>query len=234
MSKGDEAGAADDPHMADDPAPADDRGQAGHPEQADDLPWWLAGDATYAGARPLFDPAAAPEAQGEVPTDHQSTDGDSGTPRNARNQVPPSADAAGSTIAEALKFAGAVAAWSNETGLTDTLKSLWEEATESMAATAQSAAGAPKSDAEPEAQDATTGPEQTGQDDAPPPVHLRIVTSPTDETPTTCDFCPLCQGYEVLRQVQPQMSEGLAEAMASLTAALNLALDSLSGQQRRT
>lgn len=207
MSKADEAGATDEPQGAAAPEPADDRGQAGHPEQADDLPWWLAGDATYAGP-PLFDPAAAPEAHGEEATDHESVDGDSGAPRGDRNQVPPHADAAGSTIAEALRFAGALAAWSNETGLTDTLKSLWEEATESMAATSESAAGAPGSGAKPEGQGTTEGPEQADRDDAPPPVHLRIVTSQTDDPPTTCDFCPLCQGYEVLRQVQPQCRWG--------------------------
>lgn len=214
MSKAEEPGSAAEPE------------QTGGPESTSDLPWWLAGDATYAGARPLFDPVAAAES-GEQ--DHEGAD------EGGDNTPPTGSDSPGTSIAEALRFASALAAWSNETGLTDTLKALWEEAATSMVAASMATAG--PADSEPDGDEATgtdaTGTETSEDATDPPPIHLRIVPDDAGTTPTACEFCPLCRGYEAMRHVQPQMSEGLAEAMSSLTAALNLAIDSLSAQQRR-
>ena len=236
MSKADGSTPDQDPAQADGTSPGDHSEQAPDSKVGDDLPWWRAGDAMYAGARPLFDPAAPPQAPDEPDADETPTAESSTTTGSGQRQSAPTPDSAGSTITEALKFASAIAAWSNETGLTDTLQSLWEEAAVAMTSAAATAAPADNPhDSAAADTPAHTGDraDETRSADAPPPVHLRIVDSDDESTAVTCDFCPLCRGYDVLRQVQPQMSEGLAEAMASLTAALNLAIDSLTNYQQR-
>ncbi len=157
-----------------------------------DAPWWSAGDDEYAGATPMFEGAAAEE-PGDEP----------GAPTG-----PGEAPQVGSAIGEALKFAAALTAWSEQSGLTDPLKTIAAEAADALsdpdgaAAAASEAAEVPLLDP-----------------------HTTVVV---------CDFCPVCRGMDVVRQAQPHLAQGLAEAMSSLTQALNLAVESFTASHGRS
>ncbi|MFI0431728.1 MAG: hypothetical protein ACH36H_01135 [Candidatus Nanopelagicales bacterium] len=162
-----------------------------------DAPWWSADDEEFAGATPIF----GGESEGAAAPDGASADEDTAEDSRARagDQQP-----VGTAIGEALKFAAALTAWSEQSGLTDTLKTIAAEAAEALNDPAAEAAPtvAPVFDA-----------------------HSTVVV---------CDYCPVCRGMDVLRQVQPHLAQGLAEAMSSLTQALNLAVDSFAASQHRS
>lgn len=132
---------------------------------------------------------------------------------------PPKNEPVGTPIGEALKLAGAFMQWADQSGLSDTIRDLAAEAATSLES--NSPPGDARSDAGPS---------------APRTVHavpLHTATTGEGEQPLlVCDYCPLCRGMEVMRTVQPQMSQGMAEAMASLTSALNYAVDGFVRRQR--
>lgn len=133
---------------------------------------------------------------------------------------PPRVDSVGSPIGEALKLAGAFMRWADESGLSDTLRELASEAATALA----------------EDVDAPTSANPRPEGD-PTPIHaipLHQIPGKEGEPPQlVCDYCPLCRGMEVMRSVQPQMSQGVAEAMASVTSALNYAVEGFVRRQRQ-
>lgn len=171
-------------------------------------PWWSADDDEFAGATPLFD--------GERRSRPGEDQADSGPAEDSADGFAGAESDVGTPIGEALKLAAAVAEWSQKSGLTDTLKELAAEAADALASarTAES----------PEAPEGAR--------------ILHIVTGEGDDQgdPTmpivVCDYCPLCRSVGVMRTVRPQMSQGLAEAMASLTSALNTAVESFAERRR--
>lgn len=171
--------------------------------ESSDQPWWSAGDEEFAGATPLFDGVKRPHPDAEPPP------------------PPPKADSVGTPIGEALKLAGAFMQWADQSGLSDTIRDLAAEAASALENTSQTSEG-----------------EGTGKAGTKPPTTIHAVplhTAPTGEGEQpllVCDYCPLCRGMEVMRTVQPQMSQGVAEAMASLTSALNYAVDGFVRRQR--
>lgn len=170
----------------------------------DSEPWWNAGDDKFAGATPLFEGERAPadSAAEEEPTDSAPPGADGA--ESADTSAEGSAD---SPIMEALRLAAALSAWSEQSGLTETLRGLAAQAGEQLGSLA----------------------------DTDNPV-LHLVTEEHDEggpsAGSTCAYCPLCRGVDILRVVQPQVAQGVAEAMASLTTALNAAVASFAEQQR--
>lgn len=178
------------------------------PPERERPPWWSANDEQFAGATPLFDGSDAEGAEsaaaGSAPSD-ASADG---------------SGSAGSAITEALRLAAAVTAWSNESGLTDTLREIANEATETLSAMA--------SGGETTSEDGSTASTSAANDTQPSSADSQQWFAHQ----TVCDYCPLCRGLDVMRTVQPQMSQGLAESMASVTTALNSALESLAARNR--
>lgn len=179
--------------------------RAGESDSAE--PWWNADDAAFAGATPIFDdeqPSAPP------PPDAGS-----------ESAAPPFTEA-GSPVMEALRLASAVADWSRESGLSDTLRVLATDVAASLAdSTAVTTEGSD---------------EQEEAEGARPQPTLRLIPPSSEQDSAghaaTCEYCPLCRGMDVMRTVQPQLAAGIAEAMASLTAALNLALAGLADNRR--
>lgn len=171
--------------------------------ERDQSPWWNADDDNFAGATPLFDGDRRPHPEGErvIPPPPPPP--------------PPAGEPAGSAIGEALRLAVAVAEWSNQTGLTDTLRQLAAEAAEALTE--------PAADADAASDDATAAAGATPR---------REPLSLAAEPQMVCDYCPLCRGVEVMRHVQPQVSQGLAEAMASLTEALNVAVEGFAARNK--
>lgn len=171
-------------------------------------PWWNADDAAFAGATPIFDdeqPSAPPP------------------PDAGGESAPPPFTEAGSPVMEALRLASAVADWSRESGLSDTLRVL---ATDVAASLADSAV---------QTTEDTDEPAEMAEEARPQPTLRLIEPSAEQDTAghaTTCEYCPLCRGMDVMRTVQPQLAAGIAEAMASLTEALNLALAGLADNRR--
>lgn len=131
---------------------------------------------------------------------------------------PPKAEPVGTPIGEALKLAGAFMQWAEQSGLSDTIRELATEAASALQ------------------DNGTPGDSDEGSPEEPRPIHavpLHTATAADGEQPLlVCDYCPLCRGMEVMRTVQPQMSQGVAEAMASLTTALNYAVDGFARRQR--
>ncbi len=174
--------------------------------EPDQPPWWRSDDETFAGATPLFPREERGDTDQPKGESADSPEGGSAGPSAGRSASDATPDdyGVGSAIAEGLKLAAAVSAWSNASGLTDTLRSIATEATEALT---------------------------TLETDDPP-------TSASSEAPeeipheSVCDYCPLCRGLDVMRTVQPQMSRGMAESMASLTSALNFALESLASRNQ--
>lgn len=171
--------------------------------QSEQPPWWSAEDDAFADATPLFEGDRQPE-----------LDVDAAVP--PPSPPPAAAEPVGTPIGEALRLAAALAEWSNQSGLTDTLKELAAEAADALAEGAQVAADG-------DWDDAGAGPTAAG----PGPT-----AAAPDEPHLVCDYCPLCRSVEVMRHVQPQVSQGLAEAMASLTAALNVAVEGFAARNK--
>lgn len=183
------------------------------PPEPERSPWWSADDERFAEATPLFgDARRSPQDEGSETAEE---------PGDATGSLPPPGATAGSPIAEALRLASAVSAWSNQSGLTDTLRQIAGEATETLAAMASDVTAPAPSSAEPPVSEAADAAEPSDRPDPQWYAHQSV-----------CDYCPLCRGLEVMRTVQPQMSQGVAESMASLTAALNYALESLAARNR--
>lgn len=187
--------------------PADDVGGSEASAEApgttsSERPWWSAGDEEFAGATPLFDGVKRPHPDSDVPP------------------PPPKPESVGTPVGEALKLAGAFMQWAEQSGLSDTIREIAAEA-----ATALENTGGPSPDAD-----------DDSSSERPRTIHavpLHAASGAEGEQPLlVCDYCPLCRGMEVMRTVQPQMSQGVAEAMASLTSALNYAVDGFVRRQR--
>lgn len=176
--------------------PAEDAGA--EDSSSSGSPWWSAEDDAFSGATPLFDGQRRrhPDEPPLVPP-------------------PPTVDDVGSPIGEALKLAGAVMRWSQESGLSETLEQLAGEAASVLA----SAMADPTNEAAPDGESAAKV--------TPLPLHRVPGSSTDDDTELVCDYCPLCRGVAMMRSVQPQMSQGISEAMASMTAALDYAVEGL-------
>lgn len=174
------------------PEPPRDDGEEGAPKA--DSPWWSADDNSFSGATPLFDGQRRrhPDEPPVVPP-------------------PPKVGDVGSPIGEALKLAGAFVRWSQESGLSETLETLAQEAAGTLAE-----ALAPD-----ESDDGDEGPREVHAI----PLHRVRGDGSDGSDELVCDYCPLCRGVSMMRSVQPQMSQSVAEAMASMTAALNYAVD---------
>lgn len=173
-----------------------------------DPPWWSADDEQFSGATPLFEGGAdadatdGAEAAEGAGTGSDESGADATADAGSSTTSTPPSGSAGTPVMEALRLAAAVAAWSNETGLTDTLRELAGEAAEQLSAS--TAAGElPLADA-----------------------------TPTATHEATCDYCPLCRSVAILRVVQPQMAQGVAEAMAGLTEALEAAVEGFAASNR--
>lgn len=184
------------------------------PDRAsDEEPWWSADDSAFVGATPIF------ESSDDQPTPaDDSADGPDTTTR-------PDMSAAGSPVMEALRLASALSEWSRESGLSDTLRALASEAASSLSDAGLVATETPDEDS------GGDGASREDQQRTP----LRLVDPPAGYEggahESTCEYCPLCRGLDVMRTVQPQLATGIAEAMASLTEALTAALTGLTERQ---
>lgn len=180
-------------------------------------PWWNAGDSEFSGATPLFqrdDGSAEADAAAEAAAAGE------GYARRSNDSDPAaeSDSGAGSPIMEALKLASALADWFQQTGLTDTLKALAAEAADSLATQSSTA---DESESPRPTEDQRSAVPTVGDDE-----------NAEHTAGTSCEFCPLCRGLDVMRTVQPQVAVGLAEAMASVTEALNTAVFAFTVNQR--
>ena len=177
-------------------------------------PWWSADDEEYSGATPIFsdgpDATDATEAADSADSaDHKSAGDEDPRPRrteNPRPDWPPT----GSAITEALRLAAALSSWSQQTGLTDQLKGLAGEAGAVLAARAAAAGLGNLSGGGAGGVDSDEGEDDTAD--------FAL------EGGSTCEVCPLCRGVDLLRAVQPQLADGVTEAMASISFALESAL----------
>lgn len=114
----------------------------------------------------------------------------------------------GTAAQEAVKLAGAVAQWAEQSGLADVLKGIAEQAADSVKAAARSASGA------------TDGASSGAEGDA---------GESTAHVPVTCDSCPICQGVEMVKTMSPEAADGLTDALAAVTSAVRQAVDTFGG-----
>lgn len=165
---------------------------------SDREPWWSADDEEFSGATPIFSDSEDAAGESTPRTDPPEPGAGSSRPGT------------GSPVAEALRLAAAVSSWSQQTGLTDQLKDLAGEAGAVLAMRAATAAAAASADQDDESDDDTSRGAATSD--------FAV------EHGSTCEVCPLCRGVDLLRAVQPQLAEGVTEAMASISFALETAL----------
>jgi len=126
----------------------------------------------------------------------------------------------GTSAQEAVKLAAAVANWANDSGVADILKSVVDQAGDTLrgaAATAAAAASAATSEARAKESSAGTSTDGSAQDGQP-------------HAAGTCEICPICQGVDVLRTVSPETASGVADAMALVTGALRQAMDTMTAE----
>lgn len=108
----------------------------------------------------------------------------------------------GTAAQEAIKLAAAVSQWADRTGLADALSGIAMQTAMGVQAAARAASSAIDDD-------------QDEDEDE-------------DEDSTACDFCPVCQGVNLLRAVSPDAATGVAEALFAVTEAFRSAVDTLS------
>lgn len=124
-----------------------------------------------------------------------------------------SVEGVGKATQEAVKLAAAMTNWANESGVADILKSVVEQAGDSLRSAASTFGATEASGADGSATGATDS------EDSDPHVS------------GTCEVCPICQGVDVLRTVSPETASGIAEAMALVTGALRQAMDTVIKEQ---
>jgi len=124
-----------------------------------------------------------------------------------------SVEGGGKATQEAVKLAAAMTNWANESGVADILKSVVEQAGDSLRSAASTFGATEASGADGSATGATDS------EDSDPHVS------------GTCEVCPICQGVDVLRTVSPETASGIAEAMALVTGALRQAMDTVIKEQ---
>ena len=125
---------------------------------------------------------------------------------DADDDAPNPADV-GSAAQEAVKLAAAVAQWADQTGLTQTLKGIAEQAAVSVQTAARAAT---TTTAAPSDSDESAGEGTSGSHDS-----------------TTCDNCPICQGVDFIKTVSPEAASGINDALAAVTTAIRQAVDGL-------
>jgi hypothetical protein len=121
-----------------------------------------------------------------------------------------SVEGVGKATQEAVKLAAAVTNWANESGVADILKSVVEQAGDSLRSAASTFAATEA------ATDSTDSTDSTDRD---------------PHVAATCEVCPICQGVDVLRTVSPETASGIADAMALVTSALRQAMDTVMTEQ---
>ncbi len=157
------------------------------------------------------------------------TDASSGTPKAKKTARPPSEESTsnsseqpwwyamsddsdgpnpaevGTAAQEAVKLAGAVAQWAEQTGLAEALKGIAEQAADSVRAAARSASSA-TGDADVK---------EAGQEQA--------------HSAATCENCPICQGLDMVKMMSPEAAAGLTDALAAVTSVVRQAVDGFGG-----
>lgn len=136
----------------------------------------------------------------ETPASSQSNDGAPPWWHAAFDDDEPP-DGVGSAAQEAVKLAAAVANWANDSGVADILKSVVEQAGDTLRSAAATASAT--------AATATAAPDTEAHETV------------------TCEVCPLCQGVDVLRTLSPETASAIADAMALVTGALRQAMDNV-------
>ncbi len=111
----------------------------------------------------------------------------------------------GTAAQEAVKLAGAVAQWAEQTGLAEALKGIAEQAADSVRAAARSASSA------------------TGGADG------KEAVSEQEHSAATCESCPICQGVDMVKMMSPEAAAGLTDALAAVTSAVRQAIDGFGG-----
>lgn len=128
----------------------------------------------------------------------------------ADEEHPPNPVDVGTAAQEAVKLAGAIAQWADQTGLAETLKGIAEQAAESVMAAARTATGGPDKDSA-EGEAGETGAAQGADAQA--------------HSSSTCDNCPICQGVDLVKTMSPEAAEGITDALAAVTSAVRQAVD---------
>lgn len=113
----------------------------------------------------------------------------------------------GTAAQEAIKLAAAAAEWASKTGLTDAIKGLADQSAMGVRmATKAAHAGTDIPEWRPGTNDADLGHEHD---------------------PAVCDYCPVCQGMNMLRSVSPEAANSAAEALSAVTLVIRQAIESL-------
>lgn len=124
----------------------------------------------------------------------------------ADEEHPPNPVDVGTAAQEAVKLAGAIAQWADQTGLAETLKGIAEQAAESVMSAARTATGSGDSS------DDGIAPDSEDSEAA-------------RNAASTCDNCPICQGVDIVKTMSPEAAEGITDALAAVTAAVRQAVD---------
>jgi len=114
----------------------------------------------------------------------------------------------GTAAQEAVKLAGALAQWAEQSGLAEALKGIAEQAASSVRSAAKAASSPSSGDDTPEADATAAG--EAGH-------------------PSTCDSCPICQGVDMVKTMSPEAADGITEALAAVTTAVRQTLDGFAG-----
>ena len=137
----------------------------------------------------------------------------------------------GTAAQEAVKLAASVAAWAEQSGLSDTLRGIAEQATVSMRAAARTASSATTArDVDDDVDvvfEAPGEPPQSSQTEG----HESQAEYPER---TTCDSCPICQGMDLIKTVSPEAANGITDALAAVTAAVKQAVDGFGSSGSRS
>lgn len=115
----------------------------------------------------------------------------------------------GSLTQEAVKLAAAVIGWAEQTGIADTVRGAAEQATEVLWTAAAS-----RQTERVNAERANDTESASGSE-------------PGDAHSVNCEYCPICQGMDLLKNVPPETRQGLAEAMSAVSDKLRAAVDGL-------
>lgn len=142
---------------------------------------------------------------------------------NADGEEPPNPVDVGTAAQEAVKLAAAVAQWAEQSGLSDTLRGIAEQAAAGVRTAAQAASAAGSTD-----DDVDVVFEEPGE----PPAGAAGTAGAAQgaqHARTTCDTCPICQGIDIVKTMSPEAANGITDALAAVTTAVRQAVDGLGG-----
>lgn len=120
----------------------------------------------------------------------------------------------GTITQEAVKLAAAVVGWAEKTGIADTLRTVAEQSTDVIWSAAASY----------QADKAEKAMEHLAQAKLDPDAH-----DDQGEHSSSCEYCPICQGMDLFKNVSPEARQGLLEAMSSISDKLRQAVDGFPG-----